>query len=437
MLRFLTGWLTILTLCCLWAMPTEAQQVTPPSSVTVKGPNASVRSDPYTPHIPARAFAYIRTQRTLGLTGMAWSLLGLWIFARSGVSVRLRNAVYRLTRDPVPEDGSFPKFRDLLVFYLFYTLFLVLWNLPFGAAELAAEWRYGFSHESFAMYMSDVAKTWAMGLLGVPVLSGVYWLVNRSPQRWWLWLWGLTLPLSIAIMVVEPESRVLFNRYVPLAKGPLRTQIVALAKRAGMPPNANVLIEDTSRRTTHVNAYVTGIGPSARIVINDTAIQTLPEDQLLAMVGHEMGHYVERHIWIGLLSGALGSGAFYFLAFRLMPVLNRRIRQSKTGLRGPMDLAALPLLFFYFHLALLIQDPILGLESRYIEHRADAFGLRVTGLHTATARLMVSFAERDFTDPDPPALLHFWFGTHPTVKERIAFALSGQVQPSIPPRPHP
>ena len=102
-----------------------------------------------------------------------------------------------------------------------------------------------------------------------------------------------------------------------------------------------------------------------------------------------------------------------------------------------MDLAALPLLFLYLNVAVLIQEPIANAESRYMEQRADTFGLRLTGLHTATARLMVGFAERDFSDPDPPALLHFWFGTHPTLKERIAYALSAEVQSDIPPRSHP
>lgn len=396
-----------------------------------------MRSDPYTPHIPPRALAYTHTQRTLGLVGMAWNLLGLWLFARSGVSTRLRDVVYPLLHRPLPEENRPAPFRSLVVFYGLYTLILLLWNSPFGLAEFATEWRYGFSHESLTMYATDTAKNWVIGLVVAPLLCGVYWLVAWSPRRWWLWMWGLTLPLLIGVLILQPiVIAPLFNRYTPLYEGALRAKILTVAARAGV-PHADVFVEDTSRRTAHVNAYVTGVGPAARIVLNDTALQTLPEDQLLAMIGHEMGHYVEKHIWFGLLSGALGSGALFLLAYRLSPLLERRTRQSKTGLRGLMDLAALPLLFFYLNLALLIQEPIANAESRYMEHRADAFGLRVTGLHTATARLMVGFAERDFADPDPPALLHFWFGSHPTLKERIAFALSGEVKPDIPPGSHP
>ena len=434
MLRTLTCWITMMGLMlCLGAISVGAQQRTLPVSSIGSGLNTDV----YTPHIPPRAVAYTHTQRALGLGGIAWSLFGLWILVRSGGAVRLRDAAYRLVRRPLPADNSPPPFRALLVFYGLFSLFCLLWNLPFGLTELATEWRYGFSHESLSMYAIDAAKGWVIGLALSVLLCGVYQLVSRSSRRWWLWMWGLTLPLLIGTLILEPiVIAPMFNHYSPLRNGPLRSKILLLAERAGV-PHADVLVEDTSRRTAHVNAYVTGVGPAARIVLNDTAIQTLPEDQLLAMIGHEMGHYVERHIWFGLLSGALGSGAFYLLAFRLRPVLERRARQSKTGLRGLMDLAALPLLFLYLNVALLIQDPVANAESRYMEHRADTFGLRVTGLHTATARLMVGFAERDFSDPDPPALLHFWFGTHPTLKERIAYALSGEVQSDVPPRSHP
>jgi STE24 endopeptidase len=433
--RIVVSWSILLALLLgIGAVCAEAQQRVPSAEVT---PAAITRTDPYTPHLPPRAIAYRHTQRALGLIGTGWSLFGLWLFVRSGASVRLRDRVYGVVRQPMPEEDRLPPFRALLIFYGLYSLLLMLWNLPFGLASLATEWRYGFSHETLAMYGSDLLKSWAIGLAIVPLLWGIAWLMVRSRRRWWLWMWAVTLPLLIGILILQPiVIAPQFNKYDLLPPGPLRTKILAVADRSGV-PNADVFVEDTSRRTAHVNAYVTGVGPAARIVLNDTAIKTLPEDQLLAMVGHELGHYVEKHVWYGLLSGAVGAGAFYYLAFLLRPLLERRTQHSKTGLRGLFDLAALPLLFFYLNVALLLQEPIANAESRYMEHRADAFGLRVTGLDTATARLMVGFAERDYSDPDPPALLHFWFGSHPTLKERIAFALSGEVKPDVAPSPHP
>ena len=320
-LRTLTGWITMMGLMLyMGAISVGAQQRTLPVSSIGSG----LKTDVYTPHIPPRAVAYTHTQRALSLGGIVWSLCGLWILVRSGGAVRLRDAAYRLVRRPLPAENSPPPFRAFLVFYGLYTLFLLLWNLPFGLAELSTEWRYGFSHESLAMYGTDAAKNWGIGLAFSVLLCGVYRLVSRSPRRWWLWMWGLTLPLLIGTLVLEPiVIAPMFNHYSRLPNGPLRSKILLLANRAGV-PHADVFVEDTSRRTAHVNAYVTGVGPAARIVLNDTAIQTLPEDQLLAMIGHEMGHYVEKHVWFGLLSGALGSGAFFVLAFRLRPILERR-----------------------------------------------------------------------------------------------------------------
>jgi Zn-dependent protease with chaperone function len=212
----------------------------------------------------------------------------------------------------------------------------------------------------------------------------------------------------------------LYNLYTPLAPGPLREKILALAATSGI-TGGRVFVEDTSRRSSHVNAYVVGLGPSTRIVLNDTALEKLPEDQLLAMLGHEMGHYVEGHIWIGFCSGAAGAGLLLALMAWILPRAAQR-RGPSWGLRGLRDIAALPLIMLVLYLLQLAQDPAANAISRALEHRADAFGLRVTHLNDAMARLFVGFAERDFSDPDPPLLLHLWFGTHPTLKERIQFA---------------
>ena len=183
-----------------------------------------------------------------------------------------------------------------------------------------------------------------------------------------------------------------------------------------------MFVEDTSRRTSHVNAYVTGIGPSTRIVLNDTALQRLPEDQILAVVGHEMGHYAENHVLVGVGVGAVGSGLLFALLAFVLPRIVRK-HGATARIRGLNDLAALPLVMLTIYAINLSTAPIRSAISRELEHRADVFGLRITGLNEATARLMVGFAERDLADPDPPRLLHLWFGTHPTLKERIYFAL--------------
>ncbi len=140
------------------------------------------------------------------------------------------------------------------------------------------------------------------------------------------------------------------------------------------------------------------------------------------MLAHEMGHYVEGHSWINFAAGVAGAGVFLWLASRLLPwEMSRWGKRWK--LQGLCDPAALPLILLTIQLFLLAQDPIENVLSRALEHRADAFALRLTGDGDSLARLFVRFAEIDYSDPNPPAILHFWFGTHPTLSQRIAFAL--------------
>ena len=374
-----------------------------------------------TPHIPPAAIAYQRERRLLGLFGMGWNTLGMWLFLRAGLAARLRDSLEK--NDTAERDSAtvpVPPFRLLLGYYAAFTGILLLWNLPMAWMGLSIERRFGFSTQTLAGFGRDLLLGYALEMPTVLLFWGGLRLYARFPQNWWKILWAGMVPVIVFLFALEPVFVApAFNKYTPLPDTPLRAKILALADRAGV-TGANVFVEDTSRRTRHVNAYVTGIGPTTRIVINDTALQTLPEDQLLAMIGHELGHYVEGHIWAGMLGAIVGLGAFLWILSRLLPFLTAR-KANVWRLRGPTDLAAISLLSLIIALFMIVQAPIASGISRYFEHRADAFGLRLTHLNDAMIRLFIGFAERDYSDPNPPPLLQFWFGTHPTLAERIAF----------------
>ncbi len=394
-------------------------RATPPSAILLPP------GDPYTPRVPERAILYQRAAYALGLAGIGWHILGLWLLLRSGASARLRNGVYRLigrgrfARQPA--CGKAPPFRAVLLYGGVYLIIMRCWALPLGLTDLILERRFGFGHESAGAFLLDDARGLLFDAVLIPLVWGIYALRARFKRRWWLIVWAMLLPLLCLQSVVEPVLIApLYNHFMPLPRGPLRDKLLALARSAGV-TNARVFVADTSRRTTHVNAYVTGIGPSTRIVIEDTALRALPDDQLRAMLAHEMGHYIEGHIWITLLSAGLGAGLLLWLLAGLLPRLAYRTRR-RYGLHGAWDLAALPLLSLTLYLLIQAQLPLANALSRYLEHRADRFGLQTTGLNDATARLFVGFAERDYSDPNPPLLLHLWWGTHPTLAERIAYA---------------
>lgn len=377
-------------------------------------------------HIPPQAIAYQRARRALGLFGMGWNVLGMWLFLRAGSAARLRGILHRGKRtEPDSETIPVPSFRLLLFYYAAFTGILLLWNLPISLMGLRIEHQYGFSTQTVFGFFRDLALSFGFELPTVLLFGGGLRLYARTPRHWWKILWAVSVPVIVFLFILEPVVVApAFNQYTPLPDTPLRGKIIALASQAGI-TRANVFVEDTSKRTRHVNAYVTGIGPTTRIVINDTALQTLPEDQILAMLGHEMGHYVEGHIWAGMVGAIVGMGAFLWLLSRLLPYLVRR-KAAVWRLNGVTDLATIPLLSLIITLFMIVQAPIANGISRYLEHRADAFGLRLTHLNDANVRLFIGFAERDYSDPDPPALLQFWFGTHPTLEERIKFAREKQ-----------
>ena len=379
----------------------------------------------FAPHIPPQAIDYQRARRTLGLFGMGWNVAGLWLFLRAGLAARLRDL---FEKNKIVERDSaaipVPPFRLLAgllrgVYRNFAAVESADW--PDRAANRAAV--RIFHAGGWRISARFVAWFFVRTADGFVVLGRVSALREVPAQLVENSVGGHDSGHRVSVhfgtgRIVSPA----FNKYTPLPDTPLRAKILALADRAGI-TGANVFVEDTSRRTRHVNAYVTGIGPTTRIVINDTALQTLPEDQMLAMIGHEMGHYVEGHLWAGMFGADCRVWArFCGFCPALLPILIRRERQTSGGLNGPTDLAAIPLLSLLIALFLIIQAPIASGISRYLEHRADAFGLRLTHLNGAMIRLFIGFAERDYSDPDPPAVLQFWFGTHPTLKERIEFA---------------
>lgn len=376
------------------------------------------------PEVSPRARAYHFERRSLFAVSLLWYIAGFFGFIAMGGSVWLRNRVYGVLRTQwKPElNAKVPTFKVIVLFYTAATLLHQFFLLPIQFISHAIEVRYGFATQTIPSLLMDHLIDWLLGLVLIPLVWLGYKLLNFAPKRWWLWVWAAIAPISIAVMYLYPLAiNPLFNAYKPLGESELKTKILALATKAGI-KETQILVEDTSRRTKHVNAYVIGIGASARIVINDTALLELPEDQLLAMVGHEIGHFIEGHVWLGTLAAIAGSGFLLFIVAKMLPICLGWF-QTRQQIAGLNDIAALPIFFLMVFGLNLLGEPVLNSVSRTFERRADRYGLQLTQLHTATAQLFAGFATRDFSDPSPPALFHFWFGSHPTLSERIEFAL--------------
>jgi STE24 endopeptidase len=209
-----------------------------------------------------------------------------------------------------------------------------------------------------------------------------------------------------------------------MAEGTLKTEISKLADQAGI-GGAPIFVVDKSRQSQKLNAYVTGIGNSARIVLWDNTVNKLPQDQVLSIVAHEIGHYVLMHIYIGfaiasavLLAGLLPAQRYAEKLVAKLP--------SSWRISGLTDPAVIPAAMMLLTVINFISDPIVNSISRHEEHQADEFGLKLTGNGPAMARTFVSLSEQNLSLPDPPFWIEFWLFSHPTLKNRIDYALNAK-----------
>jgi len=293
-------------------------------------------------------------------------------------------------------------------------------TLPIAAYAEVVRHRYGLSTRSWWLWLRDLSVSTAISAAVTCLLLGsVLWLVRRAPRTWWAWAAGAAAGFVVVAsflypLVIEPA----FNRFESLPAGQLRTDLLALADESGVPVQ-DVLVSDASRRTTALNAYVSGFGSTRRIVVYDTVLGRLPDEEIESIVAHELGHVVHGDVLTGTLTGALGAAAATALLGWLLswtPLLRR------AGVDAPGDPRVVPLALFLIAAGGLVGTPVQNLVSREVEARADLHALDLTGVPDAFVSMQRRLATTNLSDPDPPAAWQWFFGTHPTAAQRVAFA---------------
>jgi len=312
-------------------------------------------------------------------------------------------------------------------------IFFTLYSVTMAAVLLPLDWYSGWALEHRFRLSDQSLGDWGLDqlkLLGfqiaavgvVPVLALAWHAVEASPRRWWLWLSLGAVPVLAASVLLQPlVFEPLFNKFTPLQDSSLRRDILALAARAHVPAH-DVYEVDMSKRTKKVNAYVSGFGGSQRIVLWDTTLQQMSRDEILFVMGHEMGHYVLNHIWKGLVLTCLGSFAAFWLTAWFVRTLLARFGE-RWHVRSAGDLAALPLLLAMLGWVNFLGAPITNYVSRAIEHEADVFALELTHDNDAGARSFLVLAQDNRSDPEPARWVKWVLYSHPPLGERIRFAL--------------
>lgn len=326
------------------------------------------------------------------------------------------------------------------------SLLLAAVTLPVDAAAQRRAAEVGLSTQGLGLWLGDVARSAALSALmaaaGAALLVG---LARRFPRRWWIPASLATVALSVLFLFAAPVLVApLFNRFTPLPPGELRSEVLDLARRAGVQVG-EVYRVDASRRTTGVNAYVGGLGATKRVVLYDNLIDDFPRDQVRSVVAHELAHQRHRDLYRGLLWLALVAPPAMLLLQRLVERTGTRHSgaerassgRSGTGRSGTAPTGAghsgTPTMVPAFALWLAVVGFCLtagsNALSRQVESAADAFALRLTQEPEAFIALERGLAIRNVADPDPPRAVQLLFGTHPDTLERIGYGVAWKRRP--------
>ncbi|MFC3712828.1 M48 family metallopeptidase [Sphingoaurantiacus capsulatus] len=366
----------------------------------------------------AKSDAYFEGGYWLILWGAVVSIVTNLIFLRLGWSARLSAWAGRRTQRP---------FLRSLLWAAPYILIISLMTLPWSwYQEYYREHQYGLSNQSFGAWFSEGTMGLAISIVVMSLLiGGLLALVRRYRENWWGIGAAATLVFVAILLMVAPVSIApLFNKYSPMEAGPLREQILSMA-RANTVPADNVYVVDQSRQTTRISANVSGLGPTIRISLNDNLLNQGTPAEVRAVMGHELGHYVLNHSF----SLLLGFGVIILLAYlsvaKLVPVLLRKWG-GRWGVTEVTDPAAVPAAFIVLAVYFMLATPFTNSLTRMHEQEADVFGLAAARAPDGFAKVAMKLST--YRKIEPSTWEEIIFFDHPSGHTRVSTAMKWKAE---------
>lgn len=291
-------------------------------------------------------------------------------------------------------------------------------DMPFSIySTFVIEEKFGFNRTTVKTFIVDLFKGTALSLaIGVPLLYVILWLMAQAGEQWWIYTWALLTGFSLLMMWIYPTLIApIFNKFEPLEEGETLNRIKNLLSRCGFSSNG-VFVIDGSRRSSHGNAYFSGFGRNKRIVFFDTLLKMLNDDELEAVLAHELGHFKKKHIIKGMLISF--STTFVGLAILAWLMKNEWFYHG-LGLSTPSTYMALLLFMLISPVFTFILSPLMSMFSRKNEFEADAFAAEQTNAKHLIKALVDMYRENANTlTPDP--LYSAFYDSHPPASVRIA-----------------
>jgi STE24 endopeptidase len=309
-----------------------------------------------------------------------------------------------------------------VMFFAALGLLTTLVDLPLEwISQFRIEQKFGFNKMTPGLFFADTAKNLGLAAaLVLPLAALIVWLMNTAGALWWLWAWATLMVFQLTMLLVFPTVIApLFNKFTPLDNALLKSRIDALLARCGFASNG-VFVMDGSKRSSHGNAYFTGLSKNKRIVFYDTLIERLDGDQIEAVLAHELGHFKHKHVikrivWMAVISlcafallGWLAQQPWFYTQLGVTPLLSG----SNAALALVLFMLAAPVFLFFF-------APVGSWLSRKQEFEADAFAVKTSGAAPLSSALVRLYEDNAATlTPDP--LHSAFYDSHPPAPVRIA-----------------
>lgn len=361
----------------------------------------------------AKSDAYFEGGYWLLLWGSLAVVFSEILVLSTGLSARFRDWAERVTQR---------KFLQSMLYSLPYgafgTIVLLPWTIYTGFWR---ERQYDLMNQSFGAWLGEQGISFLISTVIGALAIGIFiWGLSKSPKRWWIWGSGVTAAfLGLMILVAPVFISPLFNTYTEMPQGPLRDRIVAMAASQNVPAE-HIYVFDQSKQHKRISANVSGLGPTIRISLNDNLLNRSTPDEVAAVMGHELGHYVLGHVWKLVLSFTLVFTFAFWLASRIVPLIVEHYG-ARWKLRGVADVAALPIYSMVLAVFMLVTTPVTKSIIRINESAADAFGLDVAKAPDGFASAAMKLSEYRKIEPTP--LEEILFYDHPSGKTRVSMSM--------------
>jgi STE24 endopeptidase len=305
-----------------------------------------------------------------------------------------------------------------LVFFALLGLISLFFGLPFEAYyTFKIEEKHGFNRQNAKGFIGDKIKGLLLGaLLGGPLLAAILWIMEQMGTYWWIYAWLLVFLFSLVTVWIYPTLLApLFNKFTPVEKGELKDAIDRLADKISFQADG-ISIMDASRRSSHGNAYFTGVFGKKKIVLFDTLVKSMSNSQIVAVLAHELGHFKLNHVRTGLIRSFFVTGLTFFAISYFLP---QKALYEAFHFQGVTNYAALVVFSMWFGLLSFIIQPIGNMISRRNEFAADAFAIQNIDKPRELSEALLKLRENSHAMPISHPIYSAFYHSHPPLLERL------------------